>query len=545
METSSFGNRKSISRGDDFAEGHRRPPTRPSLDAPRPMFSEHSVGGHHCHHGRKNSYDALQSDLNNESSDLSRDLDSDLKVDEILDERDRHETVIMKEMPSFQPRLSQRISNQSGISRISGLSESAVSRSLSRKERILCNAYNVVQCEMIRKRVLKREYPLPHCTKKVAWTMLICWTVLCMVLVVVYGAHFDLVYDSCVAIEGSDTSDCYKYTEWSSHSGRRLMDNNNGTEGAVDCDCECAWKEPMEDRLYRLIVEYISDLIDSDDFDLDGIPDHDDETLFEVGIEDEDILVGDAVDDRLDIFGANLTDSEKWITSCLVTVMLGFVIWQPLWLYLWAVLYVLLPRCGVLQCTRRVCWCCFGCFAKMEEDAESKREQLLSEKLEIKWLGGNGNGIWDIPDIKSEGDDVSEQITARNMVRPNLKTHFSVVSNSVMHRDLTENSQRISISERNSRKSSSEEEMEMKLRRELSEVVEVEDEDEDGDEDEDNSPSSNLFGIGDDEVIYFQHANNRHRRGGPRIYSFRDWIVKYDNSLSVDTEQFVSDLSAQ
>lgn len=542
MMVNRVANRVSMSRGDDFAEGHRRP-TTPSMDAPRPMFSEHAMSGHHV---RKNSYDALRLHINNESNSCSRDFDSELKVDEILDERDRdrNETVIQKDVVSSAPRSSpsDRISQSgiSGVSRNSGISttclsnesgQSVLSRSLSRKQRILCNAYNVVQCEMIRKRVLKREYPLPYCTKKVAWTILIIWTVLCMILVVVYGAHFDLVYDSCVAIEGSDTSDCYKYTEWSSHSGRRLMDHN-GTEFADSADSECTWKEPMEDRLYRLILQYISDLIDSDDFDLDGIPVHDDETLSDVGIEGEDILVGDAVNDRLDIFGANITDSDKWITSCLVSILLGFVIWQPLWLYLWAVLYVLLPRCGILRCTRRVCPCCFGCFAKMDGD-EDQREEVLSEKL----------GIWNIPDIKSEGDEVSEQMTTRNMVRPHLRGHIAVPSNSILQGgDRTDNMQRISfsVSGRNSNKSSSAEEVE--LRRELSEVMEVEEEEE---EDLDNSPSSNMFGIGDDEVIYFQHANNRHHRGGLRIYSFRDWIVKYDDSMSVDTEQFVSDLSAQ
>ena len=551
MLSNMLANRVSLSRGDDFAEGHRRPtkPSMPSMHAPRPMFRDHAAAGHL----RKMSYDALRRPMDrnesNESSELSVDGDCELKVDQILAERDRTETVLRRKEEDADPLRNSQ--SQSG----SGSLRAKHSQSLSRSERILFSAWNVVQCEMTRKRVLRSEYPLPHCTKKVAWTVLALWTVLCLVLVVVYGAHFDLVYDACAAVEGAgDTADCFKYTASTTPRGRRLMDDLS-----VDDDGECGWKSPMEDRLYQLILEYISNLIESDDFDLDGIPDHDDNTLLDVGIEGEDVLVGDAIDGRLDVFGADIADSDKWLLSCLVAVLLGFVVWQPLWLYLWAVLYVVLPPwCGVLRCTLRVCPCCFGYFDKMDR-AETERERVISEKLQIKPLSD-----------RSEGDAVSKQITGRFLAKPNLKGHAAVPSQSGMdggdrelirrHKvsksDSSKREQReLELSEHYNERSKivgnvrptiiAQQMMSLQNRRSGSSVAGSlrQQQSASSSEPEDESPSSQMFGIGDDDVIYFQHANNRHRRGGDRIHSFRDWIVEYDDTMSVDTEQFLSDLS--
>merc|ERR1719242_2722138 len=90
MLESMMVNRVSGSRGDEFAEGQNRdrPPTKPSMFAPRPMM----MSGH----SRKRSYDALkqahlhhhESSHDSSSCDIDQsedEMDSELKVDEILD----------------------------------------------------------------------------------------------------------------------------------------------------------------------------------------------------------------------------------------------------------------------------------------------------------------------------------------------------------------------------------------------------------------------------------------------------------------------------
>eukprot|EP01084_Bolivina_argentea_P167810 291151_1 len=142
-------------------------PSKAPMNAPRPMM--------YGHHKRKQSYDALQKHIgHNNDSEYSAD---DEKMEYIPD-------------------------------------------TMSQKKRILVNAVRIVHSEMVRKRLLRAEYPLPHSMKHIAWGLMVVQCVLCMVLIVIYGAHFDLVYNACVAWR-EDNSDHYHYYNCDNISKRR------------------------------------------------------------------------------------------------------------------------------------------------------------------------------------------------------------------------------------------------------------------------------------------------------------------------------------
>ena len=56
---------------------------------------------------------------------------------------------------------------------------------------------------MVSTRLLRSEYPFPRCTRKLALALVALWSAGCLAAIVVFGAHFDLFYDACVATDGA------------------------------------------------------------------------------------------------------------------------------------------------------------------------------------------------------------------------------------------------------------------------------------------------------------------------------------------------------
>ena len=269
------------------------------------------------------------------------------------------------------------------------------------RNRIMVNAHDIIRTEKIRKKILKTEYPFPHFCKKCAWCMLIIWCIICCAAVIFYGAHFDLTYKVCASDEPTYSyAECYEKSHLQAYvadpdtndtSTRRILQDEDDIIGE-----DCEFRDTLSDRVESQIIDYINDLATTGEIDLTGVPDDDAELLRNLGLsplgntlmtntngESENIfenIPGIYGDRNEDLWGAGITDSEKWIYTCLYTLLIGFIIWQTLWLYFIAVVYVCIPGISVFICTKTLCPCCFLYF-KSRDAAQDARHDLMVRNM--------------------------------------------------------------------------------------------------------------------------------------------------------------------
>ncbi len=143
-----------------------------------------------------------------------------------------------------------------------------------------------------------------------------------MILIVIYGAHFDLIYDACVVSNRDGNYNYYKCEQYINN--KRLLEEENN-------ESECYFKELISNRVENGIINYINNIINSNDWNLNGIADEDEKLLVDVGITNRNntnnILIGDVINNRMDIYGANITDSNKWIISSIITLLISLLIY--------------------------------------------------------------------------------------------------------------------------------------------------------------------------------------------------------------------------
>eukprot|EP01083_Nonionella_stella_P085971 238567_1 len=240
------------------------------------------------------------------------------------------------------------------------------------RERMLINAQDIIRTERIRKQLIKSEYPLPHYCKKVAWCLLIVWCIICCAAILFYGAHFDLTYKVCSTTQ--ETYDVHSCAGKSDETlSRRLLTN----------DTMCYWKQGLNERVLEQIVDYINGLFESGEIEITGLMHVDTELLETLGITNLIAEQTDVYHNRMDIWGTNITDSNKWILTCLNAIVIGFVGWQTLWLFFIAIVYVCLPSKSVFSCTQRSCPCCFSYFEQRDAVKEA-RDDLMMRSMDDK-----------------------------------------------------------------------------------------------------------------------------------------------------------------
>ena len=231
-----------------------------------------------------------------------------------------------------------------------------------REKNIVETSWKVIAHEQMRKELLKSEYPLPHVCKMIAWLLLILWCLFCCLCIVIYGSWFD--YDWSMSVNGDDSDD----------SIRRRLQINSG----------CDWDSNVTDRITQDIVFYVDEALADTTFT--GNEDEDTETLIDLNIYDNADPIGSAREwldysERDDVYGTDLTNSDKWLYTNLISIVLGFLVWQVLWLYLVSAVYTTWPKISVISGTKRICPCCFNWFAKLDAKEEKRKYDVTRAYL--------------------------------------------------------------------------------------------------------------------------------------------------------------------
>merc|ERR1711933_463373 len=69
----------------------------------------------------------------------------------------------------------------------------------------------------------------------------------------------------------------------------------------------------------------------------------------------------------------------------------GFLLWQTLWLYFIASVYVFIPSISVFVCTKTICPCCFTYFKRRDAMNDARhdlmvRDMLLNHNLNAEFM---------------------------------------------------------------------------------------------------------------------------------------------------------------
>ncbi len=159
------------------------------------------------------------------------------------------------------------------------------------------------------------------------------------------------------------------------------MNNKRLLLSSNDID-ECYFKQLINHRIEQNIMDYIYKIINSNDFNLNGISDDDEQLLIDVGITNnnntQNILIGDIISNRNDIYGTNISDSSKWIISSIITLLISLFIWIPIWFYFISILYSIIPSV-LIGWNNKICPVC-NC---LKNNKKEKQRQLLYKKLQI------------------------------------------------------------------------------------------------------------------------------------------------------------------
>lgn len=167
--------------------------------------------------------------------------------------------------------------------------------------------------EHIRDVLYRAVYPLPRLCKKLAWILILLWSVVCCYLAILYGIQFDKLYDEQQKNTELYESDCWQLNV-------QLMINNNLSKSVVeDANIALAQSNQFSDNYFD---------------------------------EDADIIIP--------------ADSASWLMSLFQSLILSLIIWQPLtvyivtWIKLWQFTWNLRMALGpsnMKRCLSYICGC--------------------------------------------------------------------------------------------------------------------------------------------------------------------------------------------
>ena len=238
----------------------------------------------------------------------------------------------------------------------------------------------------IRELIFNDMFMLPSFTIKFAIIFMILWITFCIILSIIYGISFDVLYQN----------DGFSFDN--------IGIFNNGNNNALNINLNPFNQDCFNNDILLDISNRVSD---------------------------EDIEIkNSSLYNYVSSFGDNISDAGSWLTSLFISILLSIFVWQPLtiyvatWIKIWAFTWDLRVRAAPGTIKRLCCYVC-GC-KKPDSFTHSKQMSSIGQINPVS-----------LPNIK-DGQETFQDINDVNWMDENAKL-FTTESKDTKLTDISDN----------------------------------------------------------------------------------------------------------